>query len=240
MRYPFVLLDVGDTLIGPRGSYGSIYAEVLTELGLELPGESLDHGIRQASEELRRQIPAGADRFSFFPGGEAELWLRFARTSIGIAAGRPIEADFAVSALEGLRRTFKRAETWVVYDDVHPALDALRGQGCRLAVVSNWDSRLPGLLERLELARYFEVIGVSHLERVEKPDPALFHRVLERLDAAPEQALHVGNLPHEDLAGARAAGVDGLLVDRKGQLEGHATVPDLTDLPQIATGDRSI
>jgi len=235
VRYPFILLDVGDTLIGPRGSYGSVYAEVLAGLGLELPGEKLDHGIRQASAELRRQIPAGTDRFSFFPGGEAELWLRFARTSIGLAVGRPIEADFAVAALEGLRRIFKRPDTWVVYDDVRLALDALRGQGCRLAVVSNWDSRLPGLLERLDLARQFEVIGVSHLEGVEKPDPALFQRVLERLGATPDQALHVGNLPDEDLAGARAAGIDGLLVDRQGRLDGsYATVPDLTNLPRIA------
>ncbi len=237
MKYPFVLLDVGDTLIGPRGSYGSIYAEVLADLGLELSGEQLDQGIRQAGLELRRQIPPGIDRFSFFPGGEAELWLRFARSSISLAAGRPIEDDFAVAALEGLRRVFKQPDAWVVYDDVRPTLDALRAQGCRLAVVSNWDSRLPGLLERLDLARYFEVIGVSHLEGVEKPDPALFLRVLERMGSTPDQALHVGNLPDEDLAGARAAGIDGLLVDRWNRLDdSHATIPDLSSLK----GDRFI
>jgi putative hydrolase of the HAD superfamily len=79
------------------------------------------------------------------------------------------------------------------------------------------------------------MIGVSHLEGVEKPDPTLFRRVLARLSAPREQALHVGNLPDEDLEGARAAGVDGLLVDRHGRLDGsHMTVRDLSDLPRIA------
>jgi putative hydrolase of the HAD superfamily len=234
MRYPFVLLDVGETLIGPRVSYGAIYAEVLADLGLELSAEGLDDGIREASRELRREIPPGTDRFSHFPGGEAELWLRFARRSIGLAAGQAIDRGFAALALEALRERFKRADTWVVYEDVRPTLESLKGQGCSLAVVSNWDSRLPGLLKRLGLEHWFEVLGVSHLEGVEKPNPELFRRVLDRLDARAEQALHVGNLPEEDLEGARAAGIDGLLVDRKGTLDGDwPTIPDLRRLPEI-------
>jgi len=233
VRYPFLLLDVGDTLIGPRRSYGAVYADVLARLGLQFPTEALDRGIRLAAIELRRQIPTGVDRFSHFPGGEAEFWLRFARSSIGLAAGRPIEAEFARRALSELRNVFKDPTVWQVFEDVRPALEKIRGAGCRIGVVSNWDSRLPELLERLELARFFEVLGVSHLEGLEKPDPNFFRRVLERLGATPEQALHVGNHPEEDLAGARAAGIDGLLVDRHGKLDRtHETVVDISDVPR--------
>jgi FMN phosphatase YigB (HAD superfamily) len=58
--------------------------------------------------------------------------------------------------------------------------------------------------------------------------------VLERLGAPPEHALHVGNVPHLDVAGARAAGVDALLVDRPRRLDGRFyALRDLTRLPEI-------
>jgi len=109
--------------------------------------------------------------------------------------------------------------------------------GVRLAVVSNWDSRLPQVLEMLELTAYFEQVAVSHLEGVEKPDPQIFHRVLERMDIGPQGAVHVGDVPELDLDGARAAGIDGVLVDRKGKIDASLkTLDDLSTLPQIARG----
>ena len=81
---------------------------------------------------------------------------------------------------------------------------------------------------------FFETIGVSHIEGVEKPDPTIFHRVLERLGGEAREALHVGNVLEMDVAGARAAGIDCVLLDRKGDAccDG-ATVRDLRDLPRI-------
>ena len=54
----------------------------------------------------------------------------------------------ASDALEPLREAFLDPSVWRVPGDVRPALDELRGAGARMAVVSNWDSRLPRLLER--------------------------------------------------------------------------------------------
>ena len=49
-----------------------------------------------------------------------------------------------------------------------------------------------------------------------KPDPAIFAPALELAGCAPSEALHVGDRPEEDLAGAEAAGIRGLLIDRNG------------------------
>jgi putative hydrolase of the HAD superfamily len=234
MRYPFVLLDIGETLVGPRDSFGAVYAQELARMGLEVPAERLERGLREVWEELDRLVPRGVDRYDHFPGGEAGYWHRFAATTLLRATGEPADDAFIAELLRRLRRAFRDTAAWQVYPDVPPALDALREAGVRLGVVSNWDSRLPGLLEDLGLAPYFETLGVSHIEGVEKPDPALFECVLERLGARPEQALHVGDVPELDMGGAHAAGVDALLVDRRGKIDGaHPAVTDLSDLPRI-------
>jgi putative hydrolase of the HAD superfamily len=90
------------------------------------------------------------------------------------------------------------------------------------------------VLERLELARFFDAVIVSSLEGVEKPDPRIFRRAIETLGAEAETTAHVGDLPEIDLEGARAAGLRGILVDRTGRLEAsHGAIPDLRSLPGL-------
>jgi putative hydrolase of the HAD superfamily len=237
MRYPVVLLDVGETLVGPRVRFGEVYARVFGELGIDCPAEVFGQSIFAVMDQVSRRIPPGHDRYAYYPGGEEEYWLRFCSMAAERATGRPIDRRVAGEALEKFRAIFASAEAWTVFPDVRPALEELKRAGARLGVVSNWDSRLPRVLELLDLAGYFDALAVSHLEGVEKPAPELFHRVLKKLEAQPGQALHVGDLPESDLAGAEAAGVDCLLVDRRGRLDGMPrTIRDLSPLPDLARG----
>jgi putative hydrolase of the HAD superfamily len=233
VRYPFVLLDVGDTLIGPRRSYGAVYADALGALGLELAAADLERAIRLVSAEVHVGVPPGSDRFSHAVADEDGFWLGFAREVLLRVTGRDPGEALARRALGELRARFAEPAAWVVFPDVPPALAALRGNGHRLAIVSNWDSRLPLLLERLGLAPAFDTIVVSALERVEKPDPRIFRRALERLGAAPSQALHVGNSPELDIAGARAAGIAAVLIDR-GAAPAPSALRELGRLPELA------
>lgn len=234
MRYPVVLLDVGETLIAPREPFGATYGRVFGRAGIVVSPERFEQAIRELIAEMPRTIQPGRDRYAHYPGGESEYWRRFVERALDKAgAAAPPRAARAV--LEPLREAFGDPASWHVYPDVVPALTALRSEGVRLGVVSNWDSRLPGLLEALGLAGYFDALSVSHIEGLEKPDPELFRRVLHRLEARPEQALHVGDAPDLDLAGARAAGIDGLLVDRR-RLPGSPSgaLADLSGLAAIA------
>ncbi len=236
-RYPFVLFDVGQTLVGPVDSYGAVYHRVLAGLGVEAQASALDRAIRDASAEIARRVPPGGDRFALYGDGESGFWRRFVCEVLERATGRVADDALAGRALGGLWEEFGQKSAWRVFDDVVPTLRELRDAGIRLGVVSNWDSRLPRLLELLDLAGYFETLAVSHIEGVEKPDPALFHRALERLGATPEQALHVGDMEIFDIAGARAAGIDAVLVDREGLADGDRTVVrDLKEIPAIAAG----
>jgi putative hydrolase of the HAD superfamily len=107
------------------------------------------------------------------------------------------------------------------YPEVPEALARLRAGGARLAVVSNWDVSLHDVLERTELRPLVDAVVISAEEGVAKPDPRIFRLALERLGAEAAGAVHVGDSFEHDVAGARAAGLDAVLMARDG-----ATVPE--------------
>ena len=102
------------------------------------------------------------------------------------------------------------------YEDAVPALTALRERGLRLAAVSNWDCSLGRVLERCGLAGLLDGTVSSAEAGARKPDPAIFAPALELVGCRPGEALHVGDTPEEDVAGAEAAGIRVLLLDRDG------------------------
>lgn len=239
LRHPIVLLDVGDTLIGPRESFGAVYARVLAELGVHASAAALESGLRACWANVNRGLVPGVDRYGMYAGGEDEYWLRFVEGTLARTPGVAADPGLAARALTPLRDSFRDPSAWRVFEDVVPALDSLRAMGVRLAVVSNWDSRLPGLLGALGLSSRFDAIVVSHIEGVEKPAPELFLRAVARLGGSPDEALHVGDVPELDEAGAKAAGIVSLLVDRRGRLsDEHRALPGLATLPEIARKGR--
>lgn len=232
MRYEAVLFDVGDTLISPRGSFGTTYARVLARHGLRRPPGDFEAALRAAWDELGRTLRPGTDRYTAFPGGERGYWLRLLQLALKRLAPE-LDEELADRALDPLRDAFREPEAWVVYDDVVPSLTSLIRRGVRLGVVSNWDSRLPALLDRLGLESLFEEITVSAVEGFEKPDPRIFAGALRRLGVPASRTLHVGDRPDLDRAGAESAGIDCRLIDRHGRLDlAHEALRDLYPLPE--------
>src|SRR5512133_1866380 len=102
------------------------------------------------------------------------------------------------------------------YPEVPGALARLRAGGARLAVVSNWDVSLHDVLERTGLRALLDAVVISAELGVAKPDPAIFRAALDRLGATAADAMHVGDSLEADVAGARAAGLEAVLVARNG------------------------
>jgi HAD superfamily hydrolase (TIGR01509 family) len=109
--------------------------------------------------------------------------------------------------------------------DARPALTRLRELGLTLICVSNWDVSLPEVLDRAGVGGLLDGVVSSAAARASKPDPAIFQRALELAGCEPGEALHVGDTPEEDLAGAEAAGIPALLLGRDiaslGEIELH-------------------
>jgi putative hydrolase of the HAD superfamily len=118
------------------------------------------------------------------------------------------------------------------YPEVPDVLARLRAGGARLAVVSNWDVSLHDVLERTGLRPLVDAVVISAELGVAKPDPAIFLAALQRLGATADGAVHVGDSLEHDVAGARAAGLEAVLVARNGAVapEGVRAVRSLTEL----------
>ncbi len=166
------------------------------------------------------------------------LRMQLGRDAEGLAALRAECAGVLVDALGPGAPPIPLATELLVeslrfhlFDDVLPALDLLDDMGLVLGVVSNWDCALPQHLARLGVADRFEVIVASAAAGYQKPDPGIFTTALSALGMAPADALHVGDRRVEDLNGARAAGLQALLLDRSPQAE--ATEYVITTLAQI-------
>jgi putative hydrolase of the HAD superfamily len=120
------------------------------------------------------------------------------------------------------------AISFYAYPDAAPALAALAAAGLVLAVVANWDISLHDVLARAGLAGTFAVVVTAAAVGAAKPDPRPFAFALTRLGVEASQCVHVGDDPGTDIAGAEAAGISAILLDRSG-----GTAGSLRDLSQL-------
>ena len=204
-----ITFDVGGTLIHPEPPVGAVYAEVLTRRGFSCR----EAEVERAFEESWGAAASGAqaeERYSRAPHGERGYWRELLRDTVRRLGGSQVPPG----AAEELFERFAHAECWKVYPEVFETLAVLERRGLKMAVVSNWDSRLPALLRELGLRRHFGPLVVSALEGVEKPDPRIFRLAAQRGGVRPAEVLHVGDREREDVQGATGAGLAGLRIDR--------------------------
>ena len=173
-------------------------------------------GVAADARALERAEPAAKKRFDRAPTIEKTndaqrgwLYFNYVLEGAGIAPSPATD-----SALDELQVYHTQNNLWEsITPGTEQALDAIRRRGLTTIIVSNANGRLHALLDRLDLTRYFDVIVDSFVEQVEKPDPRLFQIAMARADAVPSRTLHVGDLYHVDVAGARSAGMHPLLID---------------------------
>jgi HAD superfamily hydrolase (TIGR01549 family) len=203
-----------------------------------------DHGVEVSVEALRRAEPYAKKDIddAVIVGGTTDAsrgWIYFDKVLeyAGIPPSTATRA--ALSALHAYHRTENLWE-WVP-DEVVPALARLRALGLTLVVVSNANGRLRYLFDRTNLTSSFDVLLDSHEWGVEKPDPRLFHIALEQARADAQRTIHVGDLYHIDVAGARAAGLRDAILFDTADLYPHAdcrrvaSLAALVDLLEPAT-----
>ena len=221
MRPVAVCLDAAGTLFTERTSRAAMYAQALDRHGTRADPRDVGRWMSEAHDAVPPSRPGGA-RYD-------DDWFHAFVARVLDRAGCPADAELVRSELAA---AFTDPRSYRVYDDVLPALRRLSVAGLRLAVVSNWSDRLPGLLAGLGLAPYFHALAVSAIVGADKPDAALFVHALAELRVPAARALHVGDRRDNDVLGARAAGLQAWLIDRS---RGQVGAPDVvTSLIEVA------
>lgn len=178
----------------------------------------LDHGVVAALVGSTEAAIRGAERAAkdgyaaALAGGvgHEEGWRVFVRTLLE-EAGVPGDVGAHIAAL---RRAHDELNLWRrVPPELPGALEDIRAAGWTVAIVSNSEGHLAELFDAVGLAGAFEAIVDSAHVGVRKPDPRIFELALEALDVRAEDAVYAGDVPEVDVEGARAAGIEAVLID---------------------------
>jgi putative hydrolase of the HAD superfamily len=223
-----VLLDALGTLVDLDDPVGNLTA-ALAERGLDVPAHEVGAALRTEIAYYREHHDEAVDEPSL-----ERLRDRCAEVFQAALHGPARASDPArmrEALLAGLR--------FRAFDEVPGVLRALREQGARLVVVSNWDVSLHGVLRETGLDGLLDGVLTSAEERISKPDPRIFERALTLADGAtPEQTWHVGDDLVADVGGAQAAGITPVLVDRDGSAAGVPGVRTVRTLAELLPGGR--
>lgn len=232
LRYRGVMFDLGGTLFDDLPAYrvGAVQRKVLTEAGIRTEGlDALESTFRQARRdveaELRRQ-PGYLHRdlvTRHFLAGVERLGLMERLADPAAWATR--YADLMRSVVTSELR-LKRG--------CHEVLAALADSGCDLTVVSNNDEGyLQTLIHKWGLHRRLRCWLSSDRAGLCKPDPGIFALGLGDSDLSLSEVLYVGDSIADDVAGARAAGMDVALLG-SGQVAGdHAATYCISVLEEL-------
>lgn len=222
-----VFFDAGQTLLEADPPVEKVYREAFATHGVEADLEAVHRAVHATWREVDARRERGEERWGG-ADGEAGFWRRFVEEVFGRSGGKGLPEPL----LNGLIAHFREDKHWRVYPETREVLSALRGAGVTLLVVSNWDSTLPRLLERLELLPFFDRVVVSAVVGSSKPSRAIFDEAVRLAGVPHADALHVGDSLVDDYHGARAAGLHALLVDRSGRApEGSEAIHSLSELP---------
>jgi beta-phosphoglucomutase len=218
-RYDRVIFDVGGTLSGFHQT--APFQDFLAHAGLP----AFDEDAQRFQRRLSANIIAQRDHAQGKGANAAELddWWRtvFARTW-------PNRDDL----VEEMLRWQHAGRFDCPFDDVVPALEALKAMGMPMAVLSNFPAYLHDLLKRFDLTRFFDFVIVSAEVGMAKPDPRIFDLVAQKANGPRQRLLYVGDHVGDDIEGAQAAGLDAVLIDRRNR-QPEAPCPRISSLREL-------
>jgi putative hydrolase of the HAD superfamily len=213
MRRPKAIsFDMGYTLLMHAPTGPDLYLRVLAQCGIEVSPGALAQAMAPARDFYIRSTRAGRE-FEASMDQALGFWGEYNALVLD-GLGVPKEQQHRVG--ERIYTTAWQPENWKLFPEVIPTLTALRAEGIRMVVISNFVDTLRAVCELHQVADFFDDIIASVSAGAMKPDARIFAMALRRLGIAAEDAWHVGDNYWADVLGSRAVGMTPVLVDREG------------------------
>jgi putative hydrolase of the HAD superfamily len=205
-----VFFDVGNTLLTPAIPEGEVLVKIAADLGV-----AVDPVL------VAQNIPRMWARYEELYEADNAIWSDEDR-AVGIWLTMYEYLCELVGVPEGLRsqiarlgyEVFLNPDSWALFDDVIPALFALKSRDITLGLISNWDSSLDAVIKGVGIGFYFDVIISSAVVGLHKPQPEIFKLALRATNAIIPETMYVGDHLRADVEGARGVGITPVLIDR--------------------------
>ena len=225
-RYDAVLFDMGHTLVHFDPPEMAIIQMAMRDSGIERSVEEIGTAVQLVWGEYYRD--AATATFAATPDHDHQTQLRLMRGLLD-QLGLRVD-DEVLEAYEGLiDARFSQPGVMRPFPEVENVLAALQQRGYRLGIVSNWSWNLRDRVAQVALDGFFEIVWASAYAGCNKPHPGIFFQALVQMDLSAGRTLYVGDSYAHDVVGARSAGLDVVLLDRKGSA-GEPDCPVVGDL----------
>lgn len=219
-----LLVDLDATLLDGTAFPDSI-AQTCRRLVIERRDLDADRLVRANRDAWSRYWPGVESQWALGTLDSASLRLESWRRTLALCGCH----DDALAQLASDTHAALARETYCLFDDAHDLATTAAARGIRLGLLSNGAGDVQrDKLGVLGIADWFEVVVVSGEIGYAKPDPSLFQVALDQLAAPPGVVWHVGDDLQTDVAGARAAKVTAVWLNRSREArQSRDPVPDL-------------
>jgi putative hydrolase of the HAD superfamily len=217
-----ISFDAGFTLVEPRVSIDATYLGVARDLGVEIDAEPFGAHLRASWNRIDTDFRSRHPSLRTSEEMEKAAWFAFTRAVASPFPGLLSQHETWHSRLV---HHFDSAEAWHPIEGVVETLEELGERDIQMAVTSNWHLALHRILEDLGLRPYFASVLTSAEVGRKKPHAQIFRELRRALKAAgcPEgRTLHVGDSWHDDVDGARRAGLEGVWYAPRGDQAPYA------------------
>jgi putative hydrolase of the HAD superfamily len=234
-----VIFDLGHTLMYLDGDWEEIEAQGVADMGAFL---------------VKQRLTLDPDQFGgTFLARRQEGFARATETRIEVLATDTLRATLSVFGYSNVDHGLIEKALWhyfrleerryAAYPDALDVLRQLDGMGHRLGMISNAtdDPLIQRVVDRLGFRPWLRPALSSAGVGIRKPDPRIFHMVLNEWGLLPEQAIMVGDTLEADILGAQLAGMRSVLVTMRENprntehldVQPDAQVDSLSLLPQV-------
>ena len=223
-----VFFDLYGTLAGFKPDKFEVQSQACAGFGISLTREGINAGYALADKFMADQNAieplgnlSGAARADFFADYE-----RLVLKGCGVEVSREKAGEIWAAVRQvpyGL----------ALFDDVLPVMDMLKQRGLTLGVISNMSDSGEKMLEDFRLTPYVDAVVTSGEVGAAKPHPPIFREALRRAGVDAVNAIHVGDQLGSDVHGARAVGIQPVLLDRDGNFEGYDECPRIETMMEL-------
>jgi putative hydrolase of the HAD superfamily len=224
-----VFFDLYYTLVRYEPPQEELEAKALKDFGIDVSAEVFLRPLVTANEFIYQEIA----RRPLSQRSQEDKMAIYAQYQRILLEEAGIKADEKlVLAMLGKMQQLKMK--LVLFDDVAPALNDLKGQGLILGLISNVEQDMTKTLNELGLPSWLDIVVTSTDAGFNKPQPEIFQEALRRAEVQPSEAVYVGDQYQVDVIGANQAGMKGILLDRYGYFEEITDCPRIRSLTEVA------